>query len=251
MVGSGQSISKLAIDFIVNRIQEYAYPQRSSQTILGTLKKTLVTRGYEFVTVSKCLQLLEYLLLNCYQEEDGAVIFDIVDDIRVNLDPLALLNNYHVGVCYDGLDMNHEKQIKEMAKNVVELATDDSKLAREREKYRPKKSERQNSGTLFYDEDQFDLNQSDSLRLQEDQNPFGKSTISSISSNVARYLPSSPGHRKSQSGGISLASQNYSYSTYHDQVDENHEYPREPQHRDESPDSPGDPSQGLLIDLNS
>ncbi|KAG7702045.1 hypothetical protein KL933_000266 [Ogataea haglerorum] len=255
---SGQSISKKAIDFIVRRIQEYSGLGRGSQGIFDSLKKTLVTRGYEFVIVSKCLQLLEHLLLYCYQEDDGVKVFDIVDDIRIDLDPVVQLEHYRVTLSYDGLDLNHEKQIKEMARHVVELATDESKLAAEREKFQPRKQTRQNSGTLFYDEDQFDVGRSDALRLEEDQDPFAKSRISALSSNVARYLPGSPGHRKSRSSGrISLASQNYTHSSYHDDFydthdsnDENSDVPpdtRQEQTGNEHPDA----SQNLLIDLNS
>ncbi|KAG7863181.1 hypothetical protein KL939_000500 [Ogataea angusta] len=262
-VESGQSISKKAIDFIVHRIQEYSGLGRSSQSIFDSLKKSLVTRGYEFVIVSKCLQLLEHLLLYCYQEDDGARVFDIVDDVRIDLDPVVQLEHSQVTLSYDGLNLNHEKQIKEMARHVVELATDEAKLVAEREKFQPGWKSRQNSGTLFYDEDQFDVSRSDALRLEEDQDPFARSRISTLSSNVARYLPGSPGHRKSRSsGGISLASQNYTHSSYHDDFNESNEnnennensensdVPREMRQehtRDEHPDA----SQNLLIDLNS
>ncbi|KAH3665064.1 hypothetical protein OGATHE_003879 [Ogataea polymorpha] len=257
---SGQSISKKAIDFIVHRIQEYSGLTRGTQGIFNSLKKTLLTRGYEFVIISKCLQLLQHLLLYCYQEDDGVKLFDIVDDIRVDLDPVVQLEHYQVTLSYDGLDLNHEKQIKEMARHVVELATDEAKLAAEREKFQPSKKMRHNSGTLFYDEDQFDVGRSDALRLEEDQDPFARSRISTLSSNVARYLPGSPGHRKSRSsGGISLASQNYTHSSYHDDFNETHEHnendenddvPREMRQEQTQNEHP-DASQNLLIDLNS
>ncbi|QPG74847.1 hypothetical protein FOA43_002183 [Brettanomyces nanus] len=129
-------ISQYTINFITDRILEYSQHKRGD-SIYQKLKKNLVTKGYEFQIIVKCLNLLEYLLLNCFRLQGSTTTFDIADDMRMHLSVIDKLKSYHAKIAYDGLVLVHEKQVRQLADHLSRLLQDDGLLQKEREKFHP------------------------------------------------------------------------------------------------------------------
>ncbi|ODV82779.1 hypothetical protein CANARDRAFT_179268, partial [[Candida] arabinofermentans NRRL YB-2248] len=223
-------IGKFTVDFICSRIEKYndsncsstsfnAMTQKGSSltspyTLYSNLKKTLVTAGYEFLIITKCLILLEYLLINCYSIKGSTIQFDLTQDLKFHLGTIARLKYYHVANSYDNLNLAHEKQIQMLSEKIIKLVSNKEALQLERLKFHPSDfaniNKKKKKKSTFYDEDEFEFNnhpKSSSFQLSKDKDPFGRSTISTITNNVTNYLstPSSNNHKKSVSeGGISL-----------------------------------------------
>ncbi|VEU22467.1 DEKNAAC103570 [Brettanomyces naardenensis] len=188
-------VSQYTVDFIINRIREYSM-HKPSTTVYERLKKNLVTKGYEFEIIVKCLNLLEYLLLNCFRTSGNRVTFDIADDVRMHTSTLKGLKSYNLKIAYDGLVLVHEKQVRQLAERILNLLDDEELLKSEREKFHPAMSKIEVQET----EDDF-------LAERKYSDPFGRSRVSSISNTVGKMMTSPSSRRSRGSMGSVMLSQ--------------------------------------------
>ncbi|CAH2445985.1 Clathrin recruitment epsin-like protein [Komagataella phaffii CBS 7435] len=117
-----------AISFVITRIVEYSN-RFSREGFVGKLKKNYITNGNEHRIVSKCLSLLEYLVINCYQPP-----LDILPHVAKHVDYLKELHNvYQCVSSKDGHPDKHTEIVREKAGRVVQLIKDKRLLARHRQ----------------------------------------------------------------------------------------------------------------------
>ncbi|ANZ74622.1 BA75_01587T0 [Komagataella pastoris] len=117
-----------AISFIITRIVEYSN-RFSREGFVGKLKKNYITNGNEHRIVSKCLSLLEYLVINCYQPP-----LDILPHVAKHIDYLKELHNdYQCTTSKDGHPDKHTDIVREKAGRVVQLIKDKKLLAKHRQ----------------------------------------------------------------------------------------------------------------------
>lgn len=202
---SAHEISRYALDFIVKRIREYSIHIHGA-SIYEKVKKSLVTKGYEFLIITKCLSLIEYLLLNGYKIRNGRLVFDIVDDVKMHTSTFESLETYHVKLAYDGLVMVHEKQVHTMAARILKLLSDQEYLNSERAKLKPgeQKVEAQAPARDFFAEE------------KKTKDPLGRSRMSSISNTVGKIV-TSPSHRRRRRRSVKLGNST-SYGSYNDDM---------------------------------
>lgn len=133
-----QGVARYITDFLFKRIREYGkMTPKTQDSIYEVLKRNLVTKGYAFLIIVKCLSVLEYLLLNCFRTRGNEITFDIYPDIQGSKAILTRLLDYRVKVAYDGLNMQHEKQVHQATERVLKLIDDPDYLQQERLKLHP------------------------------------------------------------------------------------------------------------------
>ncbi|QOU19656.1 hypothetical protein BRETT_003807 [Brettanomyces bruxellensis] len=184
-------ISQYVVNFIVSRIREYSVHQHGS-SIYEKLKKNLVVKGYEFLIIVKCLNLLEYLVLNCYRANRGQITYDIAEDIKMHTSVFESLKQYKAKICYDGLVMVHEKQVHSLAQRLLELLSNEDLLAEERSKLRPTEKRIASQGLISTDS-----------TVKAHRNPFGRSRVSSVSNSVNKIISGSH-HSRGSSRNVHL-----------------------------------------------
>ncbi|GME79875.1 unnamed protein product [Ambrosiozyma monospora] len=210
-------VGRYSVGFIVDRLEQYCNARPKS--IYDSLKKNLVTKGYEFLIVTKCLTLLEFLLLNCFIAKKGSTTiavmeYDILPDCKeLCRSILNRLQSYQVKVAYDNLNLHHEKAIHETSKKLLEWINDKDVLLQERAKFHPELADNQSgnnkhkktvSGNVFYEGEV--LNH-DSIKLSKDKQPFDRSRVSNISSQLGNMILSPSKNRHRSSSSVSLSTE--------------------------------------------
>jgi len=203
-------ISQYVVNFIIDRIKEYSAHQHGS-SIYEKLKRNFVVKGYEFLIIVKCLNLMEYLLLNCYRTDRGHTTYDIADDIKMHTSTFEDLKQYKVKICYDGLVLVHEKQVHNLAQRLLDLLSSDELISEERSKLRPTEKKIAAQGRLSTDSS-----------VKAHRNPFGRSRVSSVSNSISSII-TGKGHRHSQSSSRSVRFPEGQHSRYGTGYDE-HDY---------------------------